>query len=156
MYVNPVRGEVEASIGSMNLVLVMDMRALARISTATGNPTWVELYRRIVGVDPATVIAVIENCTKRGEIDGREIPKPDAIAQAISRLYVDDMMAMQGPLQGLLGALIRPAKDDEDNPQGNADSGRSGSTPSSAAGLKMPPDASAGRPESSGDQPSSK
>lgn len=122
MQPNLIRGEVAASIGALKLVLALDMAGLAKIGAATGYPPLSQLYARFSGAEPATVLAALEHCIVGGEVDGRKLPKPEAYSQAIARMTIDDMMALQGPLQGLLAALMRPAP--EGPRRGNRASGR--------------------------------
>lgn len=123
MSVNPVRGEVRASIGSLDLTLVADMDGLARLSAATGYPTFQELYKRLIGTEPMTVMMAIDLFTIQGFVDGKRLGKEEAISQAKARLTLEDMLAMQGPLAGLLAPML--AKRKEGSPQGNAESAQS-------------------------------
>lgn len=118
--VNPIRGEVSAMIGSLELVMAIDMDGLARVSAASGYPTLGELYRRFHGTEPMTVMLAIEHFTLRGKVDGKELGKEEAISQARARVTMDDVMAMQDPLQGLLASLLR--KTEGKSPTGNGES----------------------------------
>lgn len=122
MSFNPVRGEVGAKIGSLDLTLVVDMDGLARLSAATGYPTFQELYKRLIGTEPMTVMVAIELFTSGGSVDGKKLGKEEAISQAKKRITIDDMLAMQGPLAMLLEPLLSKRRD---TPQGNAGSGQS-------------------------------
>lgn len=119
---NPVRGEVKASIGSLELVLVADMDGLARLSGATGHPTLAELYARLHGTELQTVMLAIELFTTGGTLEGKKLGKDEAVTQARARITLDDVLALQGPLSGLLAALLSKRKDGA--PRGNAASGR--------------------------------
>jgi hypothetical protein len=145
---NPIRGEVAAAIGSLTLTMVVTMDGLARLSAASGYPTLAELYRRLHGTEPMTVMLAIEHFAIRGEVDGKALGKEEAVSQARARLTMDDVMAMQGPLAELLASLLR--KSPGDTPQGNAGSGPNPSTGFSAAGSKRRPAASAAARPSSG------
>jgi|GEM_PF-4710504 len=123
MAANPIRGEVDAPIGSLTLTMAIDMDGLARVSAASGYPTLGELYRRFHGTEPATVMLAIEHFTINGKVDGKEIGREEAVSQARVRITIDDVLAMQGPLDGLLAALLR--KDTGKSPQGNGDSAQS-------------------------------
>lgn len=122
MLSNPVRGEVTASIGSLELVLAIDMDGLARLSAATGYPTLIELYRRFHGTEPMTVWTAIDLFTLRGKVDGKELQREEAVSQARARMTIDDFNSLQDPLVGLLGGLLR--KSDGAQPQGNGESAR--------------------------------
>lgn len=116
---NPIRGEVTAKIGSLDIVMSIDMDGLARLSAASGYPTLTELYRRLHGTEPMTVLLAIEHFAKGGSVDGRPLGREEAISQARARMTIEDMMEMQGPLAGLMDCLLR--KSDGDTPQGNGD-----------------------------------
>ena len=120
MSANPIRGEVTAMVGSLELTMAITMDGLARVSAASGYPTLGELYQRFHGTEPATVMLAIEHFTIKGKVDGKELGKEEAISQARVRLTMDDVLTMQGPLQGLLAALLR--KTEGDSPQGNGES----------------------------------
>lgn len=123
MSVNPIRGEVSARIGSLDLVLAIDMDGLAKVSAASGYPTLGELYRRFHGTEPATVMLAIEHFAVRGKVDGKELGREEAVSQARARITMDDVLALQGPLDGLLAALLR--KSEGETPKGNGDSAQS-------------------------------
>lgn len=122
--VNSIRGEVEAKIGSLTIVMVMTMDGLAKLSSATGCQTLDEVYRRLHGTEPAMVLAAIRQCTTKGEVDGRALGPLEAVSQALVRLTVDDLHDMQGRFGSLLAALLRP--EPEGAPQGNGMSAQSG------------------------------
>lgn len=123
MQPNPIRGEVKATLDSLELVLAIDMDGLARLSAASGHPTLPELYRRLHGTEPMTVMLALEMFTLRGTVDGRELGREEAVSQAKRRLTLDHMMELQGPLAALMAALLSKRKD---TPPGNAGSGQSG------------------------------
>lgn len=120
---NQVRGEAEAKIGSLSIVMVITMDSLAQLSAATGYPTLPELYHRLHGTELSTVLLAIELFTVRGEVDGKKLGKEEAVSQAKVRLTMDDIHDLQGPFDTLLAALLRKT---EGAPQGNGQSAQSG------------------------------
>lgn len=119
---NPIRGEVAAKIGSLDLVMAIDMDGLAKVSAASGFPTLGELYGRFHGTEPMTVMLAIEHFTVRGHVDKKTLGKEEAVSQAKARITIDDVMALQGPLTALLASLLR--KSDGASPPGNGESGQ--------------------------------
>lgn len=120
---NPIRGEVIAKIGSLDLVMAIDMDGLARLAAASGYPSLSDLYRRFHGTEPMTVMLAIEQFAKGGTVDGKTLGREEAISQAKARMTIDDMMELQGPLSELLASLLR--KTEGDTPKGKAQSARS-------------------------------
>lgn len=123
--VNPVRGEVVAKIGSLSIVMAMTLDNLVKLSAATGCQTLDEVYRRLHGTEPFMVQETIRLCTLSGEVDGKTLPKPEAISQAWARMTIDDFNALQGPFDTLLAALLRKS-DGKEPPLGNGVSAQSG------------------------------
>ena len=118
MTANPLRGEVTATLGALTLTLAIDMDGLARLSAATGHPTLAELHQRLAGAEPVTVFAALDLFIVKGARDGKPLSREDARAVARSALTLDDLIALQGPLAGLLACLLRPRA--EAPPKGNA------------------------------------
>jgi hypothetical protein len=104
---NAIRGEVQITIGSLALTLAITMDALARLSAATGYPSLQEIYARFHGAEPMSVWLAVEMFTINGAVDGKTLPREEAISQAKARLTLDDFMGMQEPLQNLLASLLR-------------------------------------------------
>lgn len=128
MFHNPIRGEVVASIGSLKVTLVITMDGLAQLGAATGYPSLMELWRRFSGTEPMTVLTAIELFTVGGEVDGKKLGREEAISQAKARITLEDFNALQDPLTGLLGSLLK--KSDGAQPPGNAESAQNGWMPS--------------------------
>lgn len=123
MLPNKLRGEVTAQIGTLDLVLAIDMDGLSRLAAATGYPSLKELYGRLAGSEPYTTFAALDLFTVRGTVNGKALKKDDAVAQAKARLDMNALVELQGPMLALLACLTREEK--KESPQGNGRSARS-------------------------------
>lgn len=124
--VNPVRGEVTATIGDVELTLVADMGRLAALSRETGRPTFGELHARLAGGEPDTVIAALRNFTVKGRQGDKALDYAKAMAAIGPQLDISAMLALGPKMTELLADLIRPTdKAKTDNPLGNATSAQS-------------------------------
>ena len=119
---NPIRGEVEATIGALTITMAVDMDGLARLSAATGYPTLAELHTRLAGTEAMTAWLALDLFTVSGKLDGKSLKKEEAVSQARARIAIDDMLDLAGPFSLLLASLLR--KSEGAQPPGNGDGAR--------------------------------
>ena len=108
MDANELRGEATATVGGIEIDLVVTMDGLARLSTALDHPTMPTLWRRLQGSEIVAVKAAIRHFTVSGRRSSGETLKPvEAAQEAIGGLDFLECLQL-GPVFGqLFQALLR-------------------------------------------------
>lgn len=97
--VNAARGEVALQVGTVPLVIAAEMQRLANVSTAIECKSIADLYQRLMGAEPAAVLAGIRFLTVKG----------DAVA-ALASLKLSHFPACK---DAFVAALSHHLEDDE-------------------------------------------
>lgn len=114
MEVNAVRGEVAAKVGNVSIVMAATMEDVAKLSNALGNPTFVELARRLIGVEVVAVMAALRLFTVRGEADGESLDRRKAGEAAAKAYRLADNEALAEAFAKVLEPLLKPVGDGGD------------------------------------------
>lgn len=89
---NAERGEVPLTVGGVDLVIAAEMKGLAALSTRLGNPSFSDLYAKLVGAEINATMAAVECLTVKG--DGAKAAGDMTLAdlprctEAISKAFV--------------------------------------------------------------------
>lgn len=126
---NPVRGEAKVTIGATTITMALTMERLADLSTLLKCDSFPDLYRRLMGVEPAATMAAIRTLATGGERDGKPLKQTQAAAAALQDYSLSDHPALQVAFATLLAALVRDRDDAVSSDDGDADAGNRTAAP---------------------------